>query len=259
VKVRLTLVPLVLLSLPHATSAGLPPEPARLWRDALWLGPVLDKAGEAVPRPESVRMLTAVVRGSRMGPGDGWFGPGRSRYGWQWLQARFKGGPDGITRKQFTAPAEWFDRLDRDRDGLLTAEDFDWSEKSPFLRQTALFRQWAALMDGDSNGRISRKEWQAFFERLARGKDHITSEELRLALQPPAPRKGPGKKKGSGPPRDLLVKNLIKGDLGSPYEGPRPGEVAPDFTLPRHDGKGTVSLAEFRDRKPVVLVFGSFT
>ena len=36
------------------------------------------------------------------------------------------------------------------------------------------------------------------------------------------------------------------------------GDVAPDFTLPRHDGSGRVTLSSLRG-KPVVLVFGSYT
>ena len=31
------------------------------------------------------------------------------------------------------------------------------------------------------------------------------------------------------------------------------GEPAPDFTLPAADREGTVSLAEYRDRGPVLL------
>ena len=37
------------------------------------------------------------------------------------------------------------------------------------------------------------------------------------------------------------------------------GDIAPDFTLPMHDQSGTVTLSSFRGRKPVVLVFGSYT
>ena len=59
--------------------------------------------------------------------------------------------------------------------------------------------------------------------------------------------------------RAMLLRNLLRGDLGSPYEGPRPGTMAPDFTLPTHDGTAKVTLSDFRDRKPVVLIFGSFT
>ncbi|MGV3486505.1 MAG: deiodinase-like protein, partial [Planctomycetaceae bacterium] len=37
------------------------------------------------------------------------------------------------------------------------------------------------------------------------------------------------------------------------------GDMAPEFTLPRVDGTGTLSLAELRREKPVVLVFGSIS
>lgn len=37
------------------------------------------------------------------------------------------------------------------------------------------------------------------------------------------------------------------------------GDMAPDFSLDTVDHKSTVQLSSFRDRKPVVLVFGSYT
>lgn len=37
------------------------------------------------------------------------------------------------------------------------------------------------------------------------------------------------------------------------------GSPAPDFTLITREGKGRVSLSEFRGKKPVVLIFGSYT
>jgi hypothetical protein len=40
---------------------------------------------------------------------------------------------------------------------------------------------------------------------------------------------------------------------------PRPGDLAPDFTLTDSSGTGTITLSEFRCKKPVALVFGSFT
>jgi len=39
----------------------------------------------------------------------------------------------------------------------------------------------------------------------------------------------------------------------------RVGDPAPDFTLPRLDRSARVQLASFRGRRPVVLVFGSYT
>ena len=258
-----TLAILVVACLVQPLQADPPPNQERMWLQALWLQPLLERAGAKVPRPESVRMVSAILRGSRMGPGDGWFGPSRSRYNWDWLRKRFPPNKDGaITHKEFRGPSELFDRLDRDRDGAITAEDFDWSPKSPFLKQLSTYDGWFRMLDGDSNGRVSRKEWQAWFERMARGKDHITPEDLSLALLSPRGRKalaGKPSPKQMEQMRAMLLHNLLKGDLGSPYEGPRPGMVAPDFTLPTHDGKGTVSLSEFRGRKPVVLIFGNFT
>jgi hypothetical protein len=37
------------------------------------------------------------------------------------------------------------------------------------------------------------------------------------------------------------------------------GDRAPDFTLRTSDRKGVVQLSSFRDKQPVVLVFGSYT
>ncbi len=40
---------------------------------------------------------------------------------------------------------------------------------------------------------------------------------------------------------------------------PKVGELAPDFELPEASGKGAVRLSDFRGKKPVALIFGSFT
>lgn len=39
----------------------------------------------------------------------------------------------------------------------------------------------------------------------------------------------------------------------------QPGDLAPDFTLPTLDKSAHVQLSSFRDKQPVVLVFGSYT
>jgi peroxiredoxin len=57
----------------------------------------------------------------------------------------------------------------------------------------------------------------------------------------------------------MLLKGLFDGEIGSLFEGPAVGQVAPDFTLRTSDGEKTVTLSQFRGKKPVVLVFGSFT
>ena len=40
---------------------------------------------------------------------------------------------------------------------------------------------------------------------------------------------------------------------------PKPGDMAPDFALREVNGENSVSLSDFRGKKPVALVFGSFT
>lgn len=39
----------------------------------------------------------------------------------------------------------------------------------------------------------------------------------------------------------------------------RVGDMAPDFTLPTLDRRSQVQLSSFRGKRPVVLVFGSYT
>jgi EF hand len=224
-------------------------------------GPVFREwLGHSVPRmrpPEFVEMLTAIAGGSQMGPGEGWFHPAQSRYGWQWLAGRYDADDEGeITREEFPGPAEWFDRLDRNRDGVLTPDDFDWSERSPQLRQGGLASQWFRALDTNSNGRISRQEWEAFFKKAAKGKDHLTPDDLQEALAPP-PRKP--SKEPPGPSPVVLALGLLNGEIGSMFEGPNLNQPAPDFVLKTQDGKRPVRLSEFRGKRPVVLIFGSFT
>ncbi len=37
------------------------------------------------------------------------------------------------------------------------------------------------------------------------------------------------------------------------------GDAAPDFTLKMMAGKETVTLSSFKDKRPVALIFGSYT
>jgi peroxiredoxin len=42
-------------------------------------------------------------------------------------------------------------------------------------------------------------------------------------------------------------------------KAPKTGELAPDFTLFDVTGTKSVTLSDFRGKKPVALVFGSYT
>lgn len=209
---------------------------------------------------EVMECLLSILSGEQMGPGTAWFHPGQGRYGWKWLAARYGTDRDGaITRKQFTGPAALFDRLDRDGDGAITAADFDWSDDSPYVRQLQLAALLLRRADGDGDGKLSPAEWEALFRRAARGQESLAPEDLRRMLFPPTPRRT-----GGGPPPDMptpaiLLAGLRAGEIGSPAEGPAVGARAPDFTLPSVDKKKLVTLSKIYPRKPVVLIFGSFT
>src|SRR6266404_573349 len=128
------------------------PKTARL--DLAWPG-VVKKAQNL----EAVQMFSLILdKGADMGPGDGWFHPGESRYSWAWLAARHKiDAKAKIERKAFQGSPELFERFDRNKDGMLSADDFDWSDRSAFARQAMPANMWFRMMDTNSNGRVSRE------------------------------------------------------------------------------------------------------
>jgi hypothetical protein len=211
-------------------------------------------------RVEAVQMLAAIVGGTPPSPGEmEWFHPGQSCYSLQWLLARMdKDHDSAVSRKEFTGTAEQFDRLDRDHDGRLTPKDFDWSDASPLNREMRIVHQFYSRADADHNEKLTAAEWQALFQKAARGKDALSREELHALLFPPPP--PPPKNPMAGRPTPLtLLKGLFNGEIGSLYEGPDVGRLAPDFSLTSFDDELTIRLSQYRGKKPVVLVFGSFT
>jgi hypothetical protein len=244
-----------------------PPDPpaATPSRDGELFYRWIKQTGQAVRQTEFGQMLAAVLSGSMMGPGDGWFRSAQGRYSWNWLAERYDAdGDDRITREEFPGPKELFDRLDRDRNGELTESDFDWSDSSPYLRQLGQATQWLLKMDEDDDRRLSKEEWDHIFKKFAQGKPYLNADDVRAMFNPSPPPSPPGKSASKPnpmadmPSRPTLVKGLFSGELGSPFEGPKLNDQAPDFTLFDLDGK-LVSLSQYRDKKPVVLIFGSFT
>jgi hypothetical protein len=228
----------------------------------------LSVAEEPVPekkvRPAEVaQILWSLAKGPDMGPGAGWFHPSESRYGWMWLSGKLDADKDGkITRGEFKGSPELFQRLDRNRDQTLAVDDFDWSDRSAFARQAMPANMWFRQSDRNSNGRISLEEWQDLFDRASKGKGYLTADDLRDAFPTQAPVRPPmaaAAKPPDMPTRAVLLKGLLSGEIGSFQEGPRIGDAAPDFTLKTQDGRHQVRLAEIVGKKPVVLVFGSFT
>jgi iodothyronine deiodinase-like protein len=242
---------------PTGSPAPSKTDKAELEQDAARAARWLQGAFKGEKTPEAAEMLIAIAKGSQMGPGDGWFHPGQSRYGWKWLAEKHGVKPnEAIPRDKFRGPAALFARLDRNKDGMLRADDFDWSDRSPYAMQSGMVGYWFRCVNRAADGRLTREEWLKFFDDAARGKDHVTIDNLRDALMAGPPRGAGGH---DAPTQEMLVRGLFRGEVGSMNEGPKLNDPAPDFTLKTRDGKATVRLSDHVGKKPVVLVFGNVT
>lgn len=52
---------------------------------------------------------------------------------------------------------------------------------------------------------------------------------------------------------------LMQRQKGLDRFAPKKGDVAPDFTLSDITGTESITLSDFRGKKPVALIFGSYT
>jgi hypothetical protein len=158
---------------------------------------------------EATDRLLTILTGEKVN--NSWFRPAQSRYSAAWFLERFDADGDGaVSRDEFPGPKAWFDRLDRDEDGRITAADLDWTKAAGPMKRPG-----------------------------GKGKEKVkVNKEEERAKQ---------------------LKAFLDGDVGSWLEGPGLSAKAPDFALPTVDGKRTLRLSDSFGKKPVVLVFGSFT
>jgi thiol-disulfide isomerase/thioredoxin len=248
-------------SAPAAPAPGQPPPNSRVQPppDELSLKVVEDAYLGTTP-PEAVRMLLGIVRG-RMRSGEGWYGPAAARYSWKTL-AEQHGIPESgaITADAFRGAEKWFARLDRDRNGRITADDLDWSDRNPWVQRSNQVGYLFDGMEANGDGRLTREEVVAFFDSAAGGKDHLLPEDLRDRLLSDAHSPAGAATAGDMPTQPMLIRGLFAGDFGSLNEGPALDARAPDFSLKTHDGARTVRLADLlAEGKPVVITFGNFT
>lgn len=213
--------------------------------------------GDTEP-PEGARMLMAILEGSQMGPGEGWFGPAESRYGYDRLADRL-GVADpaaGIARERFPATDEAFAVLDRNGDGTIQPSDLDWSDGNPFVRVSYALNRIFRRLDARAAGGLTKDEWTAIFDEAAGTDGELSAKEFAARL---LRGEAGGFTPGDKPTTESLVRGLLAGEIGSIYAGPGVGDRAPVFRLREARGEGTIAIDSLLGEKPLVLVFGNFT
>jgi hypothetical protein len=211
---------------------------------------------------EAIAHLTFMAADARGGTGGGgWYRPSQTRYGWEWLRRRRdKDGDGAVSFEEFSGPREWFEALDKNGDGLLTADDFEWFGDSALAKASVKARPLFSQIDRDGNGQVTAAEWKLWFDSLSGAKGYVGQDDLLPLFMD---RKASGAKGAAKTPtfKDRLpvLCSYISGDVGSLSEGPALGGEAPYFTLTTTDGKEKLDLARHRGKKPLILIFGSFT
>lgn len=219
----------------------------------------LEETYPAKKRPEAIKMLVAILRGSQLNGTDGWFGPATARHSYKWLAEFCKAdAKKGIKRTAFPGDDLGFARLDRNKDGTITDGDFDWSNGNPWVQQSFVVNRFFRQMNPSGDGRLTKEQMEAFFEKLSKGKDHVSSDDLKDQLLAGVGSVGTFTP-GDEPKIDVLLKGLYTGEIGSIHEGPTVGDAAPDFELATPDGKKKLRFKDHVGKKPVVLVLGNFT
>jgi hypothetical protein len=226
----------------------------------------IDRAlAEAWPdRPEWLDMFTDIIQGSQLGPNDGWFrrALAQTRFGWKPALKRFDhDADDTIARAEFPGSDDDFRRLDRNHDGALTGDDFDFSPHAltPSPGAMLFYRT-----DRDGNGKVTRDEIEAFFKQLDRDdQGFLALADLQEAFRTPSPSPSVAASAKAnipaGPSKETLIRGLFRQEIGSLQPGPALDEKAPDFTLQTLDAARNVTLSTLVGPKPVVLLFGNFT
>lgn len=189
-----------------------------------------------------------------------------------------------ISRSEYGRTDAAFANLDQDGDGAVDARDLGAPAAmpaeiaAPFLLVRRMAGSDAASIgidelrsgfggaDADGDDALTRDEWAGTEPASASGPDRFAvvlsaadgDRDGRLALPELERYLAARDRDGDG---RLHVRERLTPGREPPcgWFEPEERERAPDFTLPREDGSGSIALSSFRGKKPVALIFGSFT
>lgn len=224
------------------------------------------------------KMASQILGGrNTMGIGNGWYQAAAATHDWKWLRENFDKSPrnNKVTRRELPdfVTDTHFNVLDRDGNGSITSADLRWKKNhimEPETPDNNIFNRF----DTDSNGRVTRAEFEKFFDKHADGFEFLTPDDLKkgLQLRPMVPSSMQQTNRNFQMPlprRWQMFDMFLRGDLGNLEPGPAVGEDAPDFNLPlmvRNEAEHKlelsnerIKLSDAKGKRPVVLIFGSFT
>lgn len=222
-------------------------------------------------RPEWVDMAISMLKGEPMGAGKGWYTGSKYKLDFKWLLDNFDDNGDGfVVKNEISRRFKSFERMDRNGDQKITAEDLDWKEVSGLNPDKSPAGLMFRMLDSDTNGKVTADEMANLMRVMDRTrKGYLTAEDLQTMFDSLDQRLEMMEKNAqmqmANMQRDAknnatrYLQMLMKEELGNLNDGPAIGDMAPEFELQLlNDKSKTVKLADLKG-KIVVLNFGSFT
>ncbi|MEM7166129.1 MAG: hypothetical protein AAF581_11730 [Planctomycetota bacterium] len=216
---------------------------------------------------------------------------------WDVLKKHDKNGDGQIEPSEYTRGEERFRRLDTNSDGFITQSDLQDRGSRSSRRGAMAGRMLVSLADDNGDNAVTGDEWQQFLVALEPADDGTFAVAKLLDFVPERRQRmvrrmiGRLDRDNDGQSTVAELQTLHEsvdrdgdGDLSAAEVGsgrrrgfrggapsgrnrgggapapPQAGDSAPDFTLPyATDIEKTVTLSSYAGKRPVALIFGSYT